>query len=216
MKNLARKLDQRDIVQETGSVVRTDGGALVVRAGSGHYEARRAASCLLEPQPGDVVLIAVLPSGLCYVLAVLDREQGAAARVALEGDLEIKLARGRLRVAAQEGVDVASAKEISLLSGGLRVHASEGSVVVQRLSMLGGLIQAEVEKVKVLAGSIDSVLDRISQRVKRAYRTVEEMDQLRAERVDYVAKKSMRLHGENTVMTAEELVKIDGEQIHLG
>jgi hypothetical protein len=42
------------------------------------------------------------------------------------------------------------------------------------------------------------------------------MDQLRAKRVDYTAEKSMHLHGENTLMTADSLVKLDGEHIHMG
>ena len=58
--------------------------------------------------------------------------------------------------------------------------------------------------------------ERISQRVKRLYRHVEDFEQLRADKVDYVANKTMSLRGQNTLMTAEELVKVDGEQIHLG
>ena len=64
--------------------------------------------------------------------------------------------------------------------------------------------------------TLDSVLDRFSQRVKRSYRTVEETDQLKAERIDYTASSTMSLHGENALVTAEQLVKVDGEQIHLG
>jgi Protein of unknown function (DUF3540) len=51
----------------------------------------------------------------------------------------------------------------------------------------------------------------------RSYRTVTEMDQLRAERIDHVAaEQAMNLRGKDTLMTAERLVKVDGEQIHMG
>ena len=50
--------------------------------------------------------------------------------------------------------------------------------------------------------------------MKRSYRAVEETDQLRAGQIDYVAKETLSLHGENALLTAEELVKVDGEQIH--
>ena len=36
------------------------------------------------------------------------------------------------------------------------------------------------------------------------------------EEIDYVADKSVSIHGENTVVTAKDLVKVDGGQIHLG
>jgi Protein of unknown function (DUF3540) len=52
--------------------------------------------------------------------------------------------------------------------------------------------------------------------VPRSLRTVEAMDQLRAGQIDHVAQGTLNLHGENAVVTAEELVKLDGEQIHVG
>lgn len=216
MDNRARKLDfPAKITQEAGTVTRVDGGAFVVHTPSGDYHAKRAVSCLVEPREGDYVLLSVVPAN-AYVLAVLERDERAKTTVAVDGDLEFQLRGGRFTVAAQEGVDLVSAKDVSVTSAGLDVNTGDGNVVVQRLSFLGTLVRAEVEKVKVLAGSFDSVLDRLSQRVKRAYRTVEEFDQLRAERIDYVAKKNMTLRGENALISAEELVKVDGDQIHLG
>jgi hypothetical protein len=52
--------------------------------------------------------------------------------------------------------------------------------------------------------------------VKRSYRFVEEADQVKAQRIDYAAEKSVCLRGENALVVAEELVKVDGGQIHLG
>jgi hypothetical protein len=105
---------------------------------------------------------------------------------------------------------------VSLVGKRLEVNAAEGSVVVQRLAFLGDAVRAEIDRIKLLATSVDSVLERLTQRVKRAYRTVEETDQLRAERIDYTADKTMSLHAENALVTADELVKMDAEQIHLG
>jgi hypothetical protein len=150
------------------------------------------------------------------VLAVLEREAGAPAILSTEGDLEIRQRRGRVSIAAQEGIDLVAAKDVSVTSSGVNVHASEGSVVLQSLSFVGSAVLAQVDRVKLLAETFDAVLDRFSQKVKRSYRTVEETDQVRAERIDYTATSTMSLHGENTLMTAEQLVKVDGEQIHLG
>ena len=47
-------------------------------------------------------------------------------------------------------------------------------------------------------------------------RVVEECDYLRSGEVDYRADKNMSLRGDNTMVTAKELVKVDGGQIHLG
>ncbi len=69
---------------------------------------------------------------------------------------------------------------------------------------------------KLLAQSLDSVLERVSMRVKRSYRKVEEFEQLRTARLDYVVENEMSLHAGNAILSAEEVVKVDAEQIRLG
>lgn len=212
----ARKLESTEFSQEIGTILRADQRRFGVRTDSGTREAKRAVSCLVEPRAGDVVLVTAVQGGGWYVLAVLEREEGAAVSITLEGDLEIKLPAGRLGVAAQEGVAVASAKEVSVVSGRFDLNAIEGNVVFQRLTALGTTLRADIEKVKVFAGCFDAVMERLSQKVKRSYRTVEELDQVRAARIDIAAKECLSLRGGNTLITADELVKVNGEQIHLG
>jgi hypothetical protein len=216
MNNLARKLETA-LSHEIGRVTGTrEGGLFGVRTEAGEYRAKRAVSCLLEPEVGDTVALLTTQAGVCYVTAVLEREPGATSRLVAEGNLEVQLQAGSFTVAAQEGVSLLSSKEVSLVAGSVRVHAQEGNVVLESLSFLGAFARAEVEKIKVVAGSLDQVLDRFSQRVKRSFRHVEEIDQVKAEHIDYAAKSSMSLHAQNALITAEELVKVDGEQIHVG
>lgn len=213
----ASRPDADLVVEETGRVVALrDDDVALVRTASGEHETRRAVSCLVAAEVDDLVLIARSPRDGAFVLAVLKRESGAATTVAVAGDLDVRLASGRLRFAAQEGVELLSAREVSVVAEGLRVNAAEGHVVLQSLSFLGDAVRAEIDRVKLFATSFDAVLERFSQRVQRSYRTVTETDQVRAARIDYTAEKTMRLHGEHTLVTADELVKVDAEQIHLG
>jgi hypothetical protein len=225
MNNLARKshndrVSGRDVdhvVEETGRVLALrEDGAVVVRTASGEHEARRAVSCLVAAEVDDVVLVVRSPLEGAFVLAVLRRDRSVATRVAIAGDLDVQLGSGRFRVAAQEGVELLSAREVSVVAGGVRVNATEGHVVLKGLSFLGEAVRAEIDRVKLVAQSFDAVLGRFSQRVQRSYRTIEETDQVRAQRIDYTAEKTMSLHGEHTLLTAEELVKLDAEQIHVG
>jgi hypothetical protein len=147
---------------------------------------------------------------------VLERREGAPLRLEADRDVALRLGNGRFSVAAQEGIELATAGDASIISGGLRVSAAEASVRLDRLSYLGRLVQAEVERVKILAGAVDSVLDRLWQKVKRSYRFVEGADHVRAEQIDYAASKNAQLRGRNALVTAEQLVKVDAEQIHLG
>jgi hypothetical protein len=217
MRNLARKQEpQRYVYEDLGTVLRVEGADFVIATSSGEIRARRATSCLLQPAPGDLVLLALVGQSSSYVLAVLEREAGAPGDIVLEGDLNIKLKSGSLGVAAQEDVRLVSAKEVSVVSGAVRVNAVDGSVALERLSFLGKFLRAEIGRAKVFGETLDSMLDRVSQRVKRSYRIIEECDHVRAEQLDYAAKKRLSLHGETALLTAQHLAKVEGDQIHLG
>src|SRR5262249_51795939 len=157
--------------------------------------------CLVEPAQGDLVLCAVTPAGAVYVLAVLERPEGAPAILSTDGDMSIRLRDGRFAVAAQEGIDLVSGKDTQIVAGELKVTAASGSVAVSSLSFVSSLVRGEVDRIKVLAESVDSTLTRLYQRVKRSYRVVEELDQVKAERIDYEAKEHIQLHGKNALIT---------------
>jgi hypothetical protein len=218
MRNLARKQSHDPEVSETyGTVIRSEQGIFVVETETRLVRAKRATSCLLEPAPGDLVLIAAVDvAEHAYVLAVLDRAAGAPGTLVADGDLDIKLPGGSFSVAARESVRLTASKDVSVLSAAVHVNAIDGSVALERLSFLSKFIRAEVGKAKVFGETVDSVLERVSQRIKRSYRVIEECDHVRAEQIDYTAKKRLSLHGENALVTAQHLAKIEGDQIHLG
>lgn len=213
----ARRINPSLITEESGTVTNRKGGELTVELGSGVVVARRAFSCLVEPLEGDRVLVAVEASGRAYVLAVLERmREGAKTTLRAEGDLEIQAPMGTCSIAAQEGVKIASPGEVSLTSGELSINALRGKVVMEKLAFVGQWVQGELGKLKVLAESVDSVVTRVSERVARSYRTVDEIDQVKAGQMDYTAKEQIRMHAKNTIVTSDNLVKVDGDQIHFG
>lgn len=216
MENLARRIHPEAVQQDVGTMLPAAAGALQVAISGVAHEARRAASCLLEPEPGDLVLVTLVPGRGCYVLAVLERQEAARGRLVHMGDLELQLPAGRLTVAATQGMSVVSGKDVSCVTGTLHAHAAEAEIFLERSSFLGRLARVEVETVKVLGRFFDSVLERFSQRVRRSFRKVEELDQVRAEHLDYTANQTASVRGHNTLLTAEQLVKLDGDQVHLG
>ncbi|KYF52204.1 hypothetical protein BE08_20940 [Sorangium cellulosum] len=209
-----KKLARWETDLEAGRVEQVS-GAIVVRLASGRYEARRAKSCLVAPEAGDKVLCAIDPDGV-YVLAVLEGREGAPTKLAADGDLEIQARGGRLAVCASERVDIVGAREVAMTGAEVHVRAPKGSIAIQELGFFGRLVQAEVAKVALVAQEVDSRLTRLTQRVKRVFRFVEELDQTRAGSVDLRAESMIGIRGENAVISARVLAKIDGEQIHIG
>ena len=152
MTNIATQLQG---VRQTVGIVSSDSdGELLISTDEGEFNAKRAVSCLVSPVAGDMVLLSVVERAGCYVLAVLEREDDAqATTIRVDGDLSVNLASGSFTVAAQEGVNFASAKDVSVVSQGVHVNAVEGSVVMQRLSYIGGMLRTEIDKVKNVAGT---------------------------------------------------------------
>ncbi|HOI15056.1 MAG TPA: DUF3540 domain-containing protein [Geobacteraceae bacterium] len=202
MKAVALTLENEGVFETIGTVDRISEGFLEVRSSTGTFRASRAFSCLLAPEVGDVVLLAGPRDRGLYVLAVLERPGCGAARLSTEGDLSIEVRSGRLAVSAAEGLDFVSRKAISIASDRLEARAREGSLFFG--------------SVRLIAGAVDSAFERLRQTVRHAFRTVQEIDHLRAGQIDYSAEGNLRLHGENTLMTARELVKADAKQIHVG
>jgi hypothetical protein len=217
MQNLARKLNRDQVSLDEGTVIEAEGGSLRVRVGDFEVEARRAKSCLVAPSAGDEVLVAFGRDSRCYVLALLEEaEPLGKTTLEVEGDLEVRVPRGKASVSAARGIGLTSGDELSLAARALSVTALEGTVFVQKLAYLGTRLKAEVEGMKVVGAVCDSVFDRVSQRVKRSFRTVEDIDQVKARKIDYASETTMALRAENAVVHAEELMKVDASQIQLG
>jgi len=216
MSNLARTIDWQRAASEAGVVMRADGREVWIAGARGTVCAERAASCLVAPEPDDLVLYCVLASGVAFVLAVLARGPGKKLRIAPEGDLQIDLATGRLCITARDGASLASGKEASLAAEEVRVVAARATLAVSALSYLGRCIDADLERVRLVAEAVDTVAGRVMERVKHAFRFIEQLDVKRAYRVDHATERDYHLRAENAILTAAELVKLDGQQIHLG
>jgi hypothetical protein len=205
MRALAEALEESEVVQEVGtirSVGTSAGDELRIETARGTYRAKRAVSCLVAPREGDRALCATTQAGEAFVLAILEREEDGVA-ITVEGDLELRAPSGRVRVAASEGVDVGTTGELNLTSRELRVNAREGSLFVETLAFVGGVANVDLERVKSAIGFLDQTLERL-------------VDITRAQQIDMRAEENVHVRGKNAMVTAEVLVKMDGQQIHLG
>ncbi|MGE0787238.1 MAG: DUF3540 domain-containing protein [Sandaracinaceae bacterium] len=216
MNATALRVDGSQVFQEIGEVAAIEGTEFRVATTAGLYTAKRAFGCLVLPEPGDRVLVASTSSGQAFILSVLERKGDATATIGADGDLDIRLADGRLRLVAKDGIDAVTTAAMRLVSGELELNAKSAKAVVGALAFVGKSAALSVEGVKGVFGLVDHVADRISQQVKRSYRFVEELDVTRAKHIDVRAEDNVHVRGKNTLVSAEVLVKMDAEQIHLG
>ena len=215
MSNLAMQPKLVTVFQQYG-VVTGIGDAVEVQTDTSRYRALCAPSCLLQPEIGDKVLVVTDAEGEDYVLAVLARAGGGGARLSLPANSEVQTQGGTLKISGRDGLSLQSARQVSLQSAQLRVDALQGDVTIHQLAIVGDAWKSCIDTVKTVGRSVDSVLERLHSRVSRSYRRVEELDQVKAGQIDYQADTSLQLHAKYALVTADDLVKVDAEQIHLG
>lgn len=215
MEAVARKHEPKLVYEEFAEVV-SAGEVLTLKTNTGSVIARRAASCLLVPEVGDRVLCVIETRGDAFVLAVLERADGAQRATVELPEKTLLRAAERLAIAANQGVDVVGGGEVRISSARVEVTAMHTRLAGRVLDVVGEVVGADLGRVKLVAKTVDGMLERLSQRVKRSFKVVEETDQVKARHLDYAAETVAHFRGEHTVVTAKDLVKVNGEQIHVG
>jgi hypothetical protein len=124
-----------------------DGGCLL---GNG-MRAARALSCLIEPQSGDRVLVAVGSDGLAHVLHVLAREAGGCARLSVPGAESVALNQRRIAVHALERVEIGSAGDVSVSAGG-------GTLALEGRNLFATATDAIVQQAAHFVGKVGQYL----------------------------------------------------------
>ncbi len=176
---------------------------------------RRAASCLVAAEPGDEVLVALEGKDAGFILAVLVRHGDSPLRMAIDGDGELEVS-GKLRLLARDGLSLVSSQAIEATAQRFELSAQLAEAAVQRVTAVGADLRTHFDRARCVAKSLDHVAERWVQRVKRRYQFVAESDQLRAQSVDVRASEVLNLQGKQTVVSAAEVVKVDGDQVHVG
>ena len=177
--------------------------------------ARIAFGCLVQPEPGDRVLTSVA-DGAIWIVSVLERRSDAPPRLWAEGDLEIVTARGDISLTAARTVDIGAGTDIRAAAPEIDLHAGLARFVLDELVQVGRRMSWYVSQLRSVGEMVETFADHVLTRAKRASRFIEESDQMRAGDIDHRAEGTLQLHAEVAFVTAETVVRIDAEQIHMG
>ena len=199
---------------ETARVLdRTEDGLLVECAGAVR-PACLALSCLVQPEPGDLALVARTKGGL-FVLALLERAAAAPTRSALGAEAEIS-AGGTLSLLGGGGITLTSPATVGITAATLDLRARRAHLLLDELVHVGQRVSAQVAKLRLTGDVLETVVDRLLTRAERCFRFITESDHLRAGTIDHRAEQTAQLRGRTVLISAETIVKVDAEQIHMG
>lgn len=190
-----------------GTVVNEGAGRFGVRSAGQLLDARRAASCLLEPQPGDSVACLRLAPAEVWVIAVLQREEGAEHLLRTQGPARLQSASGALALEAQS---------LKLEAGELVMQADQLRAQAEAAELHAGQVSVIGQMVKLCGAALSTVFERATHFSRSHLRTTTGLDRVQAEQLEQQAKQLLHLSGEHVLVEGERLVKARGSQIHFG
>lgn len=185
----------------------------------GALSCRLAASCLLRPEAGDLALVALPGEGkaVAYVLAVLERGEAASqARLDLPSGALISAPGGQVQIEAGQGISLSTPAELSASAGSMAFASGSVRWLADAFSFVGKALEFITQRFTETATERDTQAGTWTQRLGDSFRHVDEMDETQAGMVRTLAKDTALLHGRVTYVQAEEFVKVDGQEVHLG
>ena len=176
-------------------------GSVSLASGGRRIRARRAASCVLEPAPGDTVLaIGVEADAGAFVIAILDRPAGAEAVLSVPGAAETTLVQDRLALRCER----------------LTVDAGDATLRGRVARVAGGVLAAVAERIDVVARTLRRSADHELSRAGNATRTVDGAETVTAGEMMIEARTALGQRAGIVLVDAREDVRMNGERITMG
>lgn len=206
--NTARRFETAPPVLEYARVTALAGNLCRLATPRGELAARRATGCLLAPREGDLVLAAVDGAGAAFVLSVLDRPEAAPGCLDYPGDLNVRAA-GDLRL------DAATDASLSA-SGTVTLAGTHGEAAFTSLSLLAKAARVQLKNLSVMARTVEQFAVRLTQRLTNSVKLVAEHEEVQATSARYCVADDLTMQAKNARHIAEDVIKIDAGQVHLG
>ncbi len=178
-------------------------------------EARVAFGCVVQPEVGDRVLTADA-DGTVWIISVLERCSDAPMRLWAEGDVSIVSMRGDVSLMTARTLNLDAGKRARVTAPEIDLHAGVARFVLDELVQVGRKASLLVAKVRYVGELVETFAEHVLTRAQRSSRFVEGSDQLRAGDVDHRAESTLQMRAETVFMTADKIVRVDADQIHMG
>ena len=201
---------------EYGTIQGVDEDSFVIQSQAGIFNARRAFSCVVNPEVGDKVMYSGDGTSQYFILAIIERPVQQAATLSFQGDIVIKSEQGEVSVVGQKGIQMVATESIDMLSNNVNVIAKKGLVNIDDVMFTGETATSHISRITVFAKSLDTVADRLSQKLKNSFRMIEGVDQTKAGEVLTTIKNLFSIRARQTAIIAKKDIKIDAERIHMG
>jgi hypothetical protein len=188
---------------------------VMIASESGAINARCAFSCLVRPVAGDKVLISRSP-GECFVLAVLERADSPDLDLDFPGNVSLNTALGGITLNSTGDLAMITAGTNRIVAADTQMTSGDLTVAANHLTTRVSRLDACLEEVSIVAGTIMNVAHLITQRADVVTRWVENIEVLTIGNLFQNVRKTLSSHAHEAVITATTDLRIDAERIHMG
>lgn len=194
-------------------------GLLMAMTRSGAISCKTAASCLLQPEAGDTVLVSLPEHGgdAAYILAVLQRlENNSVMRLDLGSGARITAENGPVEIAAGTDLRLSAGNHMEASAPDMSFVSSSVRWLTRVFSLVGKTVEAVCSVWRESSRERETTTETWVQRLGDCHRHVQDLDETQAGTSRTLARETALLHGRVTYVQAEEFVKVDGQEVHLG
>lgn len=187
------------------------GDQYLVLGACGLIRVTRAAGCLLRPEVGDTVLVALMSSGKSWLLSVLVKrtEQGSLALPKITSACVKSLSlEAETHVISGEHVTI-DARRLHLLGGMLKLQAK--ALVLKGRQLLQGF-----STIRTFADKLAETVVRRTARYDKTRQDVRDLCETNTSRLRVNCAAGLRMRAENVDIKARTHLDIDAEHIKVG
>lgn len=180
----------------------------LVLTAQGLFKVNKAFSCLIEPVPGDKVLLQLADQGKGYLLSILERKNPAPTEVHLQQDTKFYF----------HGKDChwTGINELKLQTLKTKAFSSDTQFTSHRLTTQGQQATHTWSRVHCLIGDFFHTGKHYFQKLVQSVRQIKGVDKKDTEQTLHQARKSLTLHSQQASITAKKDMRIDAKRIHMG
>ena len=185
----------------------------VLQSDQGIHHAEVAASCLLMPATGDLVLICTSPDST-FVLSIL-QQATENAKITISGDLDIDV-KGQATLRSRSDFNIVSEKTLQHSSKNLAQISDHHSVTTEQLNVSTFKAAISAKDAQVHAEQCHCFIDRLYHKADQVMRWVETIETAHIGNLVQSVKHTWNARSRQTIITAKEDVKVDAQRIHMG
>lgn len=177
--------------------------------------AKRAFSCIITPETGDLVLFTEDEACDFYIISIIERPDNRRTNISLPGDTAIKSDTGSINISSGENFSILS-NNISLFSK-KAVHKSVNAVIsFDNTNANGNELHASFKSVRLITNLINTMAKQVIDKFKGYIRTTEDNDMVKSGQMVRKTEGLYALDSKHTIMNSKKSTKIDGDKILMG